>query len=182
MRIQLFFTNYIIIKYLLITSFLILLPYISLHGQETDSLEIKKERFTTVDFKYGLLSYLAINSEMMLKARGRSATLLNFGPSYIAAIVPHAGGFKVVHGPGIHTTGTLLWGRKPYRLRDTHFEFNAGLVFGLAFHQPSIAHEYGKFFIYPRTNLGFRYQSPTSDRIFRFYIGFVSIGFSIGFK
>ena len=69
------------IKYLLITSFLILLPYISLHGQETDSLEIKKERFTTVDFKYGLLSYLAINSEMMLKARGRSATLLNFGPS-----------------------------------------------------------------------------------------------------
>ena len=170
------------IKYLLITSFLILLPYISVHGQETDSLEIKKERFTTVDFKYGLLSYLAINSEMMLKARGRSATLLNFGPSYISASVLHKGSIKVVHGPGIHTTGTLLWGRKPYRLRDTHFEFNAGLVFGLAFHQPSIAHEFGKFFIYPRTNLGFRYQSPTSDRIFRFYIGFVSIGFSIGFK
>ena len=36
-------------KALLITAFLILIPYISAQGQETDSLETKKDRFTTVD-------------------------------------------------------------------------------------------------------------------------------------
>jgi len=42
-------------KSLLFTFFLILIPEISIHGQETDSQEIEQELYTSVDFKVGFL-------------------------------------------------------------------------------------------------------------------------------
>ena len=52
---------------LLITSFLILIPYISVHGQEADSLETEQEPYTSVDFKIGSLSHATVNIEKVHK-------------------------------------------------------------------------------------------------------------------
>ena len=168
-------------KSLLITSFLILIPYISIQGQETDSLETEQNLYTSVDFKIGPLSHATVNIEKVRNININSATLSNFGPSYIVAIISPDGSFAQAHGPGMHFSYTRLGGKKPYGWRDSHFEISGGIYLGMLLYGFSNT-ELGGLYVYPKTNIGYRYQSPSSDTIFRFYVGFYSIGFSISLK
>ena len=163
-------------KALIITSFLILIPYISAQGQETE-----QEPYTSVDFKIGFLSHATVNIEKVRNRNINSATLSNFGPSYIVAIISPDGSFAQAHGPGMHLSFTRLGGKKPYGWRDSHFEISGGIYLGMLLYGFSNT-ELGGLYIYPKTNIGYRYQSPSSDTIFRFYVGFNSIGFSVGSK
>ena len=168
-------------KALLITCFLILIPYISVHGQETDSLETEQDPYTSVDFKIGFLSHATVNIEKVRNININSATLSNFGPSYIVAIISPDGSFAEAHGPGMHLSLTRLGGKKPYGWRDSHFEISGGIYLGILLYGFSNT-KLGGLYVYPKTNIGYRYQSPSSDTIFRFYVGFYSIGFSISLK
>ena len=168
-------------KALLITYFLILIPYISVQGQETDSLETQQEPFTSVDFKIGSLSHATVNIEKVHKINMNVAILSNFGPSYIYTFISPGGYLAQAHGPGMHFSYTRLGGYKQYGLRDSHFEISVGIYLGMLLYDFSNT-ELGGLYIYPKTNIGYRYQSPSSDTIFRFYVGFGTIGFSIGSK
>ena len=169
-------------KALLITAFLILIPYISAQGQETDSLEILGEQSTTLDFKVGSISNIAVNFEKVLRIDGNTAVIRSFGPAYIRPWVTMDGTiFDEAQGPSIQISWSRLSGSVPYHLRDTHFEISGGIYFGMTFidyTKPKFAF----FHIYPKFSLGTRHQSPTSDVITRVYIGFLSVGFSVGSK
>jgi hypothetical protein len=89
--------------------------------------------------------------------------------------------FDEAQGPSILISWSRLSGSVPYHLRDTHFEISGGIYFGMTFidyTKPKFAF----FHIYPKFSLGTRHQSPTSDVITRVYIGFLSVGFSVGSK
>ncbi|MDC0591925.1 hypothetical protein OAU86_01865 [Balneolaceae bacterium] len=126
-----------------------------------------------VDFRLGLLSAIAINFEKELNRFGDTALLSNFGLNFLYTFN--------TYGPGIHITGTMLSGLEPIEMRDSHFEINAGLVFGLNFTTTKNVY-FDPIYVLPRISLGYRYQNPSSNSIFRFYVGFFTIGFSIGSK
>ena len=109
------------------------------------------------------------------------AILSNFGPSYIYTFISPDGNLAQAYGPGMHFSYTRLSGQKQYGLRDSHFEISVGIYLGMLLYGFSNT-ELGGLYIYPKTNIGYRYQSPFSDTIFRFYVGFGTIGFSIGSK
>ena len=167
-------------KALLITYFLILIPYISAQGQETDSLEI--EKFKTVSFKVGTINHIAINFEKKIHVKKNAAVISSFGPAYMYPTFDWDGGaFEPIHGPSLLISWSRLGGKKPYHLRDTHFEIRGGLYLLMSFYDFNES-EFDGIKIYPKTSIGYRYQSPSSDTIFRFYVGFGTIGFSIGSK
>tara|TARA_B100000575_G_scaffold294267_1_gene309095 strand:+ start:6837 stop:7349 length:513 start_codon:yes stop_codon:yes gene_type:complete len=168
-------------KSLLITSFLILILYKSVQGQEIDSLEIEQEPYTSVDFKIGSLSHATVNVEKVRNINMNVATLTNFGPSYIYTPISPDGYLAEAHGPGLHLSFTRLGGQKPYRYRDTHFEISGGIYMGMLLYGFTNT-ALGGLYIYPKTNIGYRYQSPSSDTIFRIYVGFLTVGLSIGSK
>ncbi len=99
-------------KALLITYFLILIPYISVQGQEADSLETQQEPFISVDFKIGSLSHATVNIEKVHKINMNVAILSNFGPSYIYTFISPDGYLAQAHGPGMHFSYTRLGGQK----------------------------------------------------------------------
>ena len=115
-------------KALLITYFLILIPYISVQGQETDSLETQQEPFTSVDFKIGSLSHATVNIEKVHKINMNVAILSNFGPSYIYTFISPGGYLAQAHG----------WHHFSYtRLVDkqyiSHFQIRVGYISWYAF-------------------------------------------------
>ena len=171
-------------KTLIIISFLILIPYISAQGQETDSLEILGEQSTTLDFKFGSISNIAVNFEKVLRIKGNTAVIRSFGPAYIRPLITMDGTiFDEAQGPSILISWSRLSGSVPYHLRDTHFEISGGIYFGMTFiDYYNTKPKFAFFHIYPKFSLGARGQSPTSDVITRVYIGFLSIGFSVGSK
>ena len=59
--------------------FLILIPYTTVQGQETDSLETEQDPYTSVDFKIGSLSHATVNIEKVHKINMNVAILSNFG-------------------------------------------------------------------------------------------------------
>ena len=167
-------------KSLLITSVLILIPSISIHGQQTDSLEI--ENFKTVSFKVGVINHIAVNFEKTLHVKKYAAVISSFGPAYIHPLYDWDGSvLEPIHGPSLLISWSRLGGKKPYHLRDTHFEIRGGLYLLMSFYDFNEP-EFDGIKIYPKTSIGFRYQSPSSDTIIRFYVGYGSIGFSIGSK
>ena len=109
------------------------------------------------------------------------AILSNFGPSYIYTFISPDGYLAEAHGPGMHFSYTRLGGQKQYELRDSHFEISVGIYLGMLLYGFSNT-ELGGLYIYPKANIGYRYQSPSLDTIFRFYVGFGTIGFSVGSK
>ena len=120
-------------KALLITSFLILIPLISVHVQETE-----QEPYTSVDFKIGFLSHATINIEKVHKINMNVAILSNFGPSYIYTFISPDGYLAEAHGPGMHFSYTWLGGQKQYGLRDSHFEISVGIYLGMLLYGFSI--------------------------------------------
>ena len=149
---------------LLITSFLILIPYTSVQGQETDSLSEHASFYSFLDFRVGLAVQAGINFEKQINNHSKTALLFNsgIGVTYIA------------NPPFLNSplTLTALFGSKPYNKRAKHFEINAGL---LALIDPIYLKTW---LMYPRFSLGYRYQNPQSGKIFRFYYNIVSIGVS----
>ena len=129
------------------------------------------EPIALVDFRLGLLSAISINFEKKLKRFGDTALLSNVGLNFLSTFN--------TYGPGIHITGTMLSGLESFEMRDRHFEINAGLIFGLNFTTTKNVY-FDTMYVLPRVSVGYRYQNPSSDRVFRFYVGIFTIGFSIG--
>ena len=152
-------------KSLLITSFLILIPFISVHGQETDSLSEHASFYSFLDFRVGLAVQAGINFEKQINNHSKTALLFNsgIGVTYIA------------NPPFLNSplTLTALFGSKPYNKRAKHFEINAGL---LALIDPI---DLPAWTVSHRISFGYRYQNPEYGKIFRFYAGFLSIGMSV---
>ena len=149
-------------RYLLITSFLILIPYISVHGQETDSLYKHSRSISFLDIRTtGLVVQAGINFEKQINNHNKTALLFNYGIGLTAIYIPPIFNSSL--------TLTALFGSKPYNKRAKHFEINAGLM---ALIDPIFL----KTWIpYPRFILGYRYQNPQSGKIFRIYSNIVSI-------
>ena len=115
-------------------------------------------------------------------SKKNAAVISSFGPAYM---YPTFGlGWGCLLNQYI-AQPTNIWsrlgGKKPYHLRDTHFEIRGGLYLLMSFYDFNES-EFDGIKIYPKTSIGYRYQSPSSDTIFRFYVGFGTIGFSIGSK
>ena len=154
-------------KYLLITSFLILIPYTSVHGQQTDSLSSHPDFNAFFDARIGLAFQGSLNVES-LWYKNKNALLLNTGI-----------GFTTIFNDETSTnfslplTTTVLLGSSPYDKRYKHLEINVGLNIVLE------KTPYGpQLWPFPRASIGYRYQNPESGKIFRIYAGFLSIGMS----
>ena len=158
-------------KSLLITSFLILIPLISVHGQETDSLSSHSNFNTFFDARIGLAYQGSLNLEG-LWYKNKNALLLNTGI-----------GFTTINYEGINTglsfsvTTSVLLGSLPYDQRSKHLEINVGLN-NLVESSPSVT----QILPFPRATIGYRYQNPQTGKIFRIYGGFLSIGMSFNLK
>ena len=154
-------------KSLLITSFLILIPLISVHGQETDSLSSHSNFNTFFDARIGLAYQGSLNLER-LWYKNKNALLLNTGI-----------GFTTINYEGINTglsfpwTTTVLLGSLPYDQRYKHLEINVGLNIVLE-KIPSGT----QIWPFPRATIGYRYQNPQTGKIFRIYGGFFTVGLS----
>ena len=144
---------------------------------ETNNLKMKKPLITSVDFKSGLLFHASVNFEKLAINNGNSATLFSFGPNFIYTNITPTGYLEEVAGYGMQLSFTRLRGKKLYLLRDNHFEINAGLYFGIY----EVVNGWN-LYIYPKTSIGYRYQSLSSNTVFRLYLGIGTFGFSIGFK
>ena len=152
-------------KALLITSFLILIPYISVRGQETDSLYEHSRSISFLDIRAtGLVVQAGINFEKQINNHNKAALLFNYGIGLTGIYIPPIFNSSV--------TLTALFGSKPYNKRAKHFEINAGL---LALIDPI---DLPAWTVSPRISFGYRYQNPQSGKIFRFYAGFIHIGVS----
>ena len=156
-------------KSLLITTFLILIPLISVHGQETDSLSSHSNFNTFFDARIGLAYQGSLNLEG-LWYKNKNALLLNTGI-----------GFTTINYEGINTglsfpwTTTVLLGSLPYDQRYKHLEINVGLNIVLE-KIPSGT----QIWPFPRATIGYRYQNPQTGKIFRIYGGLLSVGISFG--
>ena len=154
-------------KSLLITTFLILIPLISVHGQETDSLSSHSNFNTFFDARIGLAYQGSLNLER-LWYKNKNALLLNTGI-----------GFTTINYEGINTglsfpwTTTVLLGSLPYDQRYKHLEINVGLNIVLE-KIPSGT----QIWPFPRATIGYRYQNPQTGKIFRIYGGFFTVGLS----
>ena len=149
---------------LLIISFLILIPYTTVQGQETDSLSEHASFYSFLDFRVGLAVQAGINFENQINNHSKTALLFNYGIGVTGIANP-----PFLNSP---ITLTALFGSKPYNKRAKHFEINAGL---LALIDPI---DLPAWTVSPRISFGYRYQDPQSGKIFRFYAGFLSIGIS----
>ena len=156
-------------KALLITSFLILIPYISVHGQETDSLSSHPDFNAFFDARIGLAFQGSLNLES-LWYKNKNALLLNTGI-----------GFTTIFNDETSTnfslplTTTVLLGSSPYDKRYKHLEINVGLNIVLE-KIPNGT----QLWPFPRATIGYRYQNPQTGKLFRIYGGFLSVGISIG--
>ena len=109
-------------KYLLITSFLIIIPYISALGQETDSLSSHPDFNAFFDARIGLAFQGSLNLES-LWYKNKNALLLNTGI-----------GFTTINyeekntGFSFSVTTTVLLGSLPYDQRSKHLDINVGLI------------------------------------------------------
>ena len=99
----------------LITYFLILIPFISVQGQETYSLETQQEPFTSVDFKIGSLSHATVNIECKINmnvAILSNFVLVTYIHLFLLMVILHARAC-------MHFSYTRLGGYKQYGLRDS---------------------------------------------------------------
>ena len=162
-------------KSLLITSFLILIPFISVHSQETDSLSSHSDFNGYFDARIGLAFQGSLNLETHVFKGRNSAFLLNTGISYLWNYIDWITGldFFSIGNPyhvfGFPTTATVLLGSLPYDQRSKHLDINVGLINYVDTNQ---------IISIPRATIGYRYQNPQTGKIFRIYGGFLSIGMS----
>ena len=153
-------------KYLLIISFLILIPFISVQGQETDSLSSHSDFNAFFDARIGLAFQGSLNLEG-LWYKNKNALLLNTGI-----------GFTTINyeekntGFSFSVTTTVLLGSLPYDQRSKHLDINLGLI--------SLV-DTNQIIPLPRATIGYRYQNPQTGKIFRIYGGFLSVGISFNF-
>ena len=154
-------------KSLLITTFLILIPLISVHGQETDSLSSHSNFNTFFDARIGLAYQGSLNLER-LWYKNKNALLLNTGIGFTTIV--YEGKYTGLSFP---LTTTVLLGSSPYDQRYKHLEINVGLNIVLE-KIPSGT----QIWPFPRATIGYRYQNPQTGKIFRIYGGFLSIGMS----
>ena len=156
-------------KALLITSFLILIPYISVHGQETDSLSSHPDFNAFFDARIGLAFQGSLNVES-LWYKNKNALLLNTGIGFTTIFYDEPS-----TSFSFPLTTTVLLGSSPYDQRFKHTEINVGLNIVLE------KTPYGpKLWPFPRATIGYRYQNPQTGELFRIYGGFLSVGISIG--
>ena len=154
-------------KALLITSFLILIPYISVHGQETDSLSSHSKLNYFIDFRTFIATFQgSLNLDVQVY-EGRNAILLNQGIGFTS--ITWNGETDISFS--FPTTLSFLFGSLPYEQRTKHLEINAGTV-------NLIDVETQDILPFPRASIGYRYQNPESGKIFRLYAGFLSVGVS----
>ena len=162
-------------KSLLIISFLILIPYVSVHGQEIDSLSSHSDFNGYFDARIGLAFQGSLNLETHVFKGRNSAFLLNTGISYLWNYIDWITGldFFSIGNPyhvfGFPTTATVLLGSLPYDQRSKHLDINVGLINYVDTNQ---------IIPFPRATIGYRYQNPQTGKIFRIYGGFLSIGMS----
>mgnify|MGYP001320135359 CR=1 FL=1 len=157
-------------KSLLITSFLILIPFISVHSQETDSLSSHSDFNTFFDARIGLAFQGSLNLETHVFKGRNSAFLLNTGISYMWSYIEWALFYQDSYSYfGFPTTATVLLGSLPYDQRSKHLDINVGLINYVDTNQ---------IIPIPRATIGYRYQNPQTGKIFRIYGGFLSIGMS----
>ena len=168
-------------KSLLITSFLILIPFISVHSQETDSLSSHSDFNGYFDARIGLAFQGSLNLETHVFKGRNSAFLLNTGISYLWNYIDWITGLDFFnignpyHVFGFPTTATVLLGSLPYDQRSKHLEINAGLNNVLE-KLPNGT----QIWPLPRVTIGYRYQNPQTGKIFRIYGGLLSVGISFG--
>ena len=157
-------------KSLLITSFLILIPFISVHSQETDSLSSHSDFNAFFDARIGLAFQGSLNLETHVFKGRNSAFLLNTGISYMWSYIEWALFYQDSYSYfGFPTTATVLLGSLPYDQRSKHLDINVGLINYVDTNQ---------IISIPRATIGYRYQNPQTGKIFRIYGGFLSIGMS----
>ena len=163
-------------KSLLIISFLILIPYVSVHGQETDSLSSHSDFNGYFDARIGLAFQGSLNLETHVFKGRNSAFLLNTGISYMWSYIEWALFYQDSYSYfGFPTTATVLLGSLPYDQRSKHLEINAGLNNVLE-KLPNGT----QIWPLPRVTIGYRYQNPQTGKIFRIYGGLLSVGISFG--
>ena len=163
-------------KYLLITSFLILIPYTSVHGQQTDSLSSHPDFNAFFDARIGLAFQGSLNVES-LWYKNKNALLLNTGIGFttinnyweflIWALSDDLGEFYT--GFSFSVTTTVLLGSLPYDQRSKHLDINVGVI--------SLV-DTNQIIPLPRATIGYRYQNPQTGKIFRIYGGLLSVGIS----
>ena len=157
-------------KSLLIISFLILIPYVSVHGQEIDSLSSHSDFNGYFDARIGLAFQGSLNLETHVFKGRNSAFLLNTGISYMWSYIEWALTYQDSYSYfGFPTTATVLLGSLPYDQRSKHLDINVGLINYVDTYQ--IIH-------LPRATIGYRYQNPESGKIFRIYAGYFTFGMS----
>ena len=154
-------------KSLLITFFLILIPSISVQGQETDSLSSHSKLNYFIDFRAFIATFQgSLNLEVEVY-EGKNALLLNQGIGFTSIFWEGETGT----GFSFPTTFSVLLGSLPYDQRTKHLEINAGTV--------NLIDDVTQDILpFPRASIGYRYQNPESGKIFRIYAGFLSIGMS----
>ena len=161
-------------KALLITAFLILIPYVSAQGQETDSLSSHSDFNGYFDARIGLAFQGSLNLETHVFKGRNSAFLLNTGISYMWSYIEWALFYQDSYSYfGFPTTATVLLGSLPYDQRSKHLEINVGLN-NLVESSPSGT----QILPFPRATIGYRYQNPQTGKIFRIYGGFFTVGLS----
>ena len=157
-------------KSLLITSFLILIPFISVHGQEIDSLSSHSDFNGYFDARIGLVFQGSLNLETHVFKGRNSAFLLNTGISYMWSYIEWALFYQDSYSYfGFPTTATVLLGSLPYDQRSKHLDINVGLINYVDTNQ---------IIPIPRATIGYRYQNPQTGKIFRIYAGYYTFGMS----
>ena len=157
-------------KSLLIISFLILIPYVSVHGQEIDSLSSHSDFNGYFDARIGLAFQGSLNLETHVFKGRNSAFLLNTGISYMWSYIEWALFYQDSYSYfGFPTTATVLLGSLPYDQRSKHLDINVGLINYVDTNQ---------IISIPRATIGYRYQNPQTGKIFRIYGGFFTVGLS----
>ena len=155
-------------KSLLITSFLILIPFISVHSQETDSLSSHSDFNAFFDARIGLAFQGSLNLETHVFKGRNSAFLLNTGISYMWSYIEWALFYQDSYSYfGFPTTATVLLGSLPYDQRSKHLDINVGLINYVDTNQ---------IIPFPRATIGYRYQNPQTGKIFRIYAGYYTFG------
>ena len=144
-------------KYLLIISFLILIPYTSAQGQETDSLSSHSKLNYLIDLRTFIATFQgSLNLEVEVY-KDRNAILLNQGIGITSIFWEGETGTQF----SFPTTLSLLLGSLPYDQRTKHLETNAGTV-------NLIDNETQDILPFPRASIGYRYQNPESGKYSEF--------------
>ena len=105
-------------KYLLITSFLILIPYTSVQGQETGSLSSHPDFNSFFDIRIGLAFQGSLNLESLFYKGSNATMLLNAGIDFTTTSYE----FATNTGVSFPATISVLLGSLPYDQRSNHLE------------------------------------------------------------